>query len=233
LIAGSSVKCRAVHQYWITIRTVAKSYDATSFGYLRRARRRLTDGTNEALFYAAFELRCGIEAKLQEHLAVSQDVAKHKRKGWKINQAGREIEKAFKTGDKVVEYRIVGEGKKFLFCVFYTPVTRRIQKAAKRLGELLHALSLDKTEDEQWWKRTRSFLNETADALAFVNRGTISGPILQSGEHARTFHFFLVDGSSITDMVQQHFTKGKGLRFSGHLWDQLPEHAQPSLNQID
>jgi 3-hydroxy-3-methylglutaryl CoA synthase len=210
-----------------------KSYDATSFGYLRRARRRLAEGTDEALFYAAFELRCGIEAKLQDHLKASQEVAKHKRKGWKINQASREIEKAFKTGDKVVEYRIFTDDEKFLFCLFHTPVTRQIQKAAKRLGELLHFLSVDTTENKQWWKRTRSFLNETADGLAFINRGTISGPILQSGEHAKTIQFFLVEDSAITNMVQQHLTKGKGLRYSGHLWDQLPEHAQPFLNQID
>jgi hypothetical protein len=208
-------------------------YDATSFGYLRQARLRLADETNEALFYAAFELRCGIEAKLQEHLDVLDDLAKHKKQGWKIKQAGHEIEKAFATGHKVIEYRIVGEGEKFSFSLFYTPVTPRTQKAAERLGELLHAMRLSRANDERWWNRTRSFLVETADALTDVNRGTLSGPILQSATHKGTLNFFLVANSNIAELVQQHLTKGSALRIENRTWDRIPEHAHQFLNPLD
>src|SRR5437868_1863709 len=209
-----------------------QTYDATSYGYLRRASRRLADGTKEALFYAAFELRCGIEAKLQEHLDVLEDLAKHKRKGWKIRQAGHEIEKAFATGHKVLEYRVVGEGERFSFSLFYTPVTPSTQKAAERLGELLHAMTISRSNEDLWWNRTRSFLIETANALADVNRGTLSGPILQSPLHEGSLHFFLVEGSPIADLVQQHLTKGRALRIENRVWDRIPEHAEPFLNPI-
>src|SRR5436190_2225371 len=60
------------------------SYGIDSVDYLRRARARLDEGTCEGLFYAAFELRSGTEARLQEYLDAREDVAKHKKKGWKI-----------------------------------------------------------------------------------------------------------------------------------------------------
>jgi hypothetical protein len=208
-------------------------YDSTSLGYLRRARLRLADGTHEALFYAAFELRCGIEAKLQEHLDVLEDLAKHKKKGWKIKQASHEIEKAFETGHKVIEYRIIGEDEKFSFSLFHTPVTPRTQKAAERLGELLHAMKTSRVYDERWWNRTRSFLIEAADALADINRGTLSGPILQSATHKGILHFFLVRASTIDELVQQHLTERTAMRIENRTWDGIPEHAQPFLNPVE
>ncbi len=42
-------------------------YGTHSRGYLARARQRLDEGSFESLFYAAFELRCGIEARLQQY----------------------------------------------------------------------------------------------------------------------------------------------------------------------
>jgi hypothetical protein len=208
-------------------------YDSTSLDYLRRARLRLADGTDETLFYAAFELRCGIEAKLQEHLDVLEDVAKHKKKGWKIKQAGHEIEKAFATGHKVIEYRIIGEGEKFSFSLFHTPVTPSTQKAGERLGELLHAMKTSRVNEEHWWNRTRSFLIQTADALADVNRGTLAGPILHSATHKGILHFFLVRDSTIAELVQRHLTERSALRIENRTWDGIPEHAQPFLNPVE
>jgi len=221
------------------------SYDATSYGYLRRALLRLADGTREALFYEAFELRCGIEAKLKERVEALDYLAKRKKKGWKIKHAWLEIAKAFKTGDKVIEYVITGDDEKFTFSLFYIPLKQSTRDAVeKQLPQLLHAMpEVSSQKGEAWWDGTRSLLIEIADDLADANRGTLmglmfepvratpQGLVLEPGEKKLT-SLFLVNGSDIAKLVQRHFTQGKPLRIEPRVWNGIPEHAQPFLNPI-
>jgi hypothetical protein len=73
-------------------------YRTSSRDYLLRAQERLRDGTREALFYAAFELRCGIEARMRQYLEVCDHISKKKKEGWKIADLGRGTEEAFRLG---------------------------------------------------------------------------------------------------------------------------------------
>lgn len=50
------------------------TYAIDSRSYLERARKQLDQGTQEGLFYAAFELRCGAEARLHEHKKPASNV---------------------------------------------------------------------------------------------------------------------------------------------------------------
>ena len=50
-------------------------YRIHSRDYLQRARKRLDSGTPDALFHAAFELRCGIEARMQQYLEAQEHIS--------------------------------------------------------------------------------------------------------------------------------------------------------------
>ena len=70
--------------------------------YLARACACLAEGSRAALFYAAFELRCGIEARLQQYLEAQREKTRKIKQGWRIAKLARHVERRFKTGDKVV-----------------------------------------------------------------------------------------------------------------------------------
>jgi len=61
------------------------SYGFASDNYLQRARMQLDGKTCEGLFYAAYELRCGIEARMREYLDGHDIYQKGRRKNgnWK------------------------------------------------------------------------------------------------------------------------------------------------------
>jgi hypothetical protein len=82
------------------------SYGISSRDYLQRAMTRIAEGSSEVLFYAAFELRCGIEARMQEYLHAWDHVSKKKRNGWRIAELGRNIERAFRARDTFVRWAV-------------------------------------------------------------------------------------------------------------------------------
>ena len=43
------------------------------------------------LFYAAFEIRCGIEARMQEYLDVQEHVSKGVKKEWNLTKLSNSI----------------------------------------------------------------------------------------------------------------------------------------------
>jgi hypothetical protein len=63
-------------------------------------------GIRKGTFYAAFELRCGIEARMRQYLRAREDVSDKKAKGWQLNRLARDIEAAFRTGNKFIRMGI-------------------------------------------------------------------------------------------------------------------------------
>jgi hypothetical protein len=82
-----------------------KGYRSDSRSYLARALGFLKKGRAEDLFYAAFELRCGIEARLQEYLEVQGHLSKKQKQGWRIADLGNKASRAFSTGDGLPKSR--------------------------------------------------------------------------------------------------------------------------------
>jgi len=154
-------------------------YDITSRGYLARARERLAENTPQALFYAAFELRCGIEARMEEYLEVWEHVAQKKKTGWQIAVLGRNVEKAFSSHAKVVRWAVQDRAtKKATIIFYYTPVTSQLQKAGEKLGNHLHSMKHYRSEDDKYWNDLRTDLLKTASLLEGANTGTLLGPPL-------------------------------------------------------
>ena len=69
--AALRLRYRRPSAWSLAVRIMEHSqYKITSRDYLSRARICLDEGSNRFLFYAAFELRCGIEARMREYLEV-------------------------------------------------------------------------------------------------------------------------------------------------------------------
>ncbi|PYJ68613.1 MAG: hypothetical protein DME75_12655, partial [Verrucomicrobia bacterium] len=101
----------------------------------------MNEGTQEALLYAAYELRCGTESRLQDYLDARADIAKKKKKGWQIMDSAKELDRAIRLGDKIAEASIVDGQGAIIIAAFYTPVSARLREAAgARLHTLLHAM---------------------------------------------------------------------------------------------
>jgi hypothetical protein len=149
-------------------------YSLHSRDYLKRARSRLDDGSEESLFYAAFELRCGIEARLAQYEDALLGITKGKSAGWEIPKLVRNIEKVYQTGDMVLRVDFQDEkGSRLRRSMYYTPVTQRLQAMGGKLGELLHCPKNFQEMDDAWWKNKRVFLEDVFRELQKANKGNI------------------------------------------------------------
>src|SRR4051794_16443921 len=80
-------------------------YGVTSRDYLARARKRLGEGTKEALFYAALELRSAVESKMQSYLEVWDHISQAQKKGRLISPLGKAIDRHFRR-DEIVQITV-------------------------------------------------------------------------------------------------------------------------------
>lgn len=154
-------------------------YNIASRDYLERARAQLDKATADSLFYAAFELRCGIESRMREYLEAWDHISRKVKQGWRIAKLAKNIEKVFKTGDRVVEVVIKNsEAEPPLYVFYYTPVSPKLKKMGEKIGDLMHAMKRFIPQTDQWWKETRDFLEQVYSELRKADRGTLLGPPL-------------------------------------------------------
>jgi len=154
----------------------SRNYGISAHCYLERAKKQLGQGKREALFYAAFELRCGIESRMQQYLEVRHDLSKKRKSGWQIAKLGKDLDHAFKVNNKVIEV-VFKDGNKERR-LFYFPVTKSLRKKAEKIGDLMHAMQKLKVDNDLWWVESRRFLKETFDELKKACAGNLLGPPL-------------------------------------------------------
>jgi hypothetical protein len=166
------------------------SYRYDSRSYLWRARELLNTGAPAGLFYAAFELRCGIEARMQEYLEVAEDISEKRKEGWQIAKLSKDLERAFKIGDKAMEITVEHPELTEACKIYYTPVSPTLRKQAQQLGDYLHAMKIHRPQTDKWWDSFRELLNATRDELALATKGIMVGPPIVSPDrkHMKT-HF--------------------------------------------
>lgn len=153
------------------------AYDSSSHGYVQRARARLDEGTQESLFYAAFELRSGIQSRLHQYIEVQGKLSKQSAKDYKFAKLSKRLEKAFTTGGKVVKITIYRESNDEYLCSYYhTPVGPSLREKGEKMGNYLHSLTQFRSDDDPWWETCRQQLEDTYAELVEANRGTLVGP---------------------------------------------------------
>ena len=108
-------------------------YSIKSVDYLIRARSLLDSSDKAALFYAAFELRCGIEARLKEYFDAQAETTKKKRNGWKIDKLAKQVEAVFNLCDRGLRLVVFdAETNALVATLLYTPVTSQLTHHVRR-----------------------------------------------------------------------------------------------------
>ncbi len=204
-------------------------YGISSRHYLSRTRERLAEGTNESLFYAALELRSGIEARMGEYLRAWEHISKKKKKGWRIADLGRSVEKVFRVGNRIVRWAVLDGGSGNVLAIFYyTPVTPTLQKHGERLGVYLHAMKRFRGKQGAWWSEFRDDLETIAAQLEVANRGTLLGPPLMRGRTGQVdMPFELPPGTHLTALLKRIQGSGNQVIVDVSYLDKLPLPVEP------
>jgi hypothetical protein len=150
-------------------------YPIAARAYLERAKRRLMENTNEAIFYAAFELRCCVEAR-QEEYATALEFIKTKIKPWKIGETARLLEEVFESARIARVTMTMDQCETFVF--YYTPVPEALYKSTERIGDLLHCMRQFKPDDDPFWASTRDQLSKIYEEAWFSCQGKLLTPPL-------------------------------------------------------
>jgi hypothetical protein len=134
------------------------NFQAHSRAFLARARDNFSqfesDGQVQYFFYAALDLRFGIEARINEYLAPALKTIGKEPKDVPEYVASKLLKKLNtidSTSDQQSVIRITSENSVSTFEGHYTPVSRRLASIHGQLGELLHYKFFVK--NERWLLR--------------------------------------------------------------------------------
>jgi hypothetical protein len=202
-------------------------YQIGSRDYLSRARRLLDDHSAESTFYAAFELRAGIESRMQQYLDAQKHVPRKHAKAWQIGKLGQHIETAFgESGNKVVSFAFHDpETHRSVGRLYYTPVTQNLRNMGQRLGEHLHAMIQYRPPDDEWWNETRGFLEEVYRELQIANAGTLVGvPLLDKETKVFTTYIEVLPGDD-SEAARRLLRKGSNYLVKIEYLDEFPHRS--------
>ncbi|EKY4197792.1 hypothetical protein RCQ53_005153 [Vibrio harveyi] len=157
------------------------TYRVQARDYLERAKSLLSDGSSSSLYYAAFELRCGFEARMNEYLDVQKHISAKKKRGWQVSKIAQNIEDAFRIGEKSAIIRIVDRNDPDLILdMRYTPVRKNGRKIAEKLGNYLHRSTRYNAPEDQYWDNFRELLKDGVAELEYSTSGMLLGPPLHN-----------------------------------------------------
>ena len=202
------------------------NYKCGSRDYLARARVLLDENSQQALFYAAFELRCGIEARLREYLEVQEHLSKKRKEGWRIAELSKNLKRAFEDGDQIVEIMIGEKEAGETAACYYTPVTTSLKKKGQQLGNYLHPMKQHKPAEDKWWKNLRNLLESTYQELKVATTGTLLGPPLLSPQNKSQLNYELGYNHRRDEIIKNLGKVGKLSRMSVNYLKTLPVGQQ-------
>lgn len=183
-------------------------YQAHSHAFLARAREHLArfemDGQVQNFFYAALELRFGIEARLNEYLAPALEAIGKEPKDMPEHVATRLLTKLATidpTSEQPATLRFTSEQTGDSSVAHYTPVSRRLAAIHGQLGELLHYKFFVK--NEHWLLRKplgRKPHRSIPDFVALLNEGVAELELATSGT--------LLGNPKFTALVEEVLSEG-------------------------
>lgn len=198
-------------------------YSIHSRDYLARAKARLGEDTIEGMFYAAYELRCGIEARLQEYLEVQQENTARIKQGWQIAKLNAHLKKHFNSGDKVIRIKNTDRRSNEVWVWLYTPVTAKLRKMDEKLGNYLHATVTYRRPEDAWWSVTRRFIEAVAEELTNATSGNLLGaPLLNPATREIRANVEARPGEDVNRYVAM-FGPGREITAKVEYFDRIPE----------
>lgn len=199
-------------------------YNGTARGYLVRARQQLDGGTMEGIFYAALELRCGVEQRLWEYLQAQRHVSQKIRHGWKIAKMGQRLEVMFRTGNKVVQFRVSHRPSgQHIRTLYYTPVTNSLRKKAEQMGDILHAMRDTDATKVDWWERQNDLLEAAYTELEQATRGRLLGVPIINRDTKKLFSYVELGDDDNEGARDLGFIAGDNVILDVKYLDQMPQ----------
>jgi hypothetical protein len=184
------------------------AYSVASADYVDRIKVLVDEDTPASLIYAALELRCGVEARLREYIETIDHIPKAQKKEWAVAKLGRSIESAYRTGDKIMIFTIIFPEDGAQLRLTYTPVSKRLQDIAKRLGDYLHAPRPSEIENPAWWQQLRDLLKEAYPLLMLACSGELIGlPLIHRPTNRLNVHV-LLSGDDARSVLLPRITQG-------------------------
>ena len=155
-----------------------EDYAVTPRAYLGRCRDQIRLNTKASMFYAAFELKCAVEAQIAEHLEHLDSQAGKRIKPYKIGQNARIIQK-LKIGEVIIKMIWSSQDGSLLKTCYHTPVPDALKRYAECvLDELRHAQHVYRKPNDDWWNEKRQGLIENYRLAWLSSRGTVPIPPL-------------------------------------------------------
>jgi hypothetical protein len=153
------------------------TYDSSSRAYLIRAKKNFDSEKNESLFYAALELRCGVEARLKEYVVKGQaDGISLRKIPWQIEKLKKILAGSSEIHDKrfVFTFTHPKTGEKHF--AIYNPVSSKLQKIAEKLGDFLHCVDQNRVSKSSFFSDFRQLVKQGIEELALATAGTLIAP---------------------------------------------------------
>jgi len=149
-------------------------YGVRAVNYLARAQEQIPSGNPEALFYAAMELRCGIEARLHEYRDSVR--AKKRDNTWQVRLLKRDIDTRAHKYERpfTLHFRSTTTGEKYP--VRYVPISTELNSIAERLGDYLHCVNSTKVQQPRYWSEFRNIVKRGITLLSEA----VSGDLLSA-----------------------------------------------------
>jgi len=199
-------------------------YRIHSRDYLRRAIKELRKNTPQSLFYAAFELRCGVEARLQQYLGAQESISEKKKKDWQVAKLKKNLDKVFNTGDKIVEFTYLDkETDTVLDNFYYTPVNSKLKKMAEQVGNYIHAMQRYHPPGDLWWSKARDFLEVMYSELEIANKGTVLGvPLVNKKKRSIEMMVEPAQDENVKSLYKRVGSTGSTIKIRVDYLDNLP-----------
>jgi hypothetical protein len=209
--------------------STSMTYGISSRAYLERALDCLSQGMDRSLFYAAFELRCGIETRMQQYLDAWEHVSKKKKRGWEIAKLGASVEATFQLGDRNMRWEIRhAESKQVVVVLYYTPVRKSLRDIGRKLGEYLHAAKRFHGSEDLWWDQFRKLLTTASKQLGIANTGTLLGPALTRSKSDVAMNMEVLPGTDQAYVTDTIAAVGKKVIVDVSYPNVLPEQFEPT-----
>lgn len=197
-------------------------YRVSPQAYLARCRERLLEGTKQAIFYAAVEMRCCVEARQAEYFEHYQPLIRKRFQPYRLGENQKTVSK-ITSGDKIAQ---------ITFCFangtslrqFHTPVPLKLQKFVKQTVDgMRHSQQCYRPPDDPWWSMTRDNLVSNYRAAWIACRGEMPLPPLwnaDSGEMHQIITYVTEENRAVMERFED--LKGMQLRFHVEYLDVPP-----------
>lgn len=151
-------------------------YGVDARSYLGRCKERLLENTKASLFYAAYELRNCVEARLSEYIEHFEPMKNKKLKPYKIGENARLV-RQISQGHAIACFE--GEFEGYTLKEYHTPVPIELKRYCEmKVDELRHAQVKFRHSDDEWWISTRNDLLANYRLAWFACQGNMPVPPL-------------------------------------------------------